>query len=193
MKKIIKNKKYIIPIIILVLLIAGGLIYYFINSKNDKFVVGDTLKIADSSDYLVQYEDDSYYLMKANADIKFNVSSEDEEIKYKIVDENDKEIDSNISKSKENYVIASNKDYEAGKTYKITLENATFTNEKLKDIKTLYFTIVRPNSNTQVLNGNVIKVSKDTITDISKDDTYYTITSNKEFKKDDILYYQNKD
>ena len=193
MKKIIKNKKYISPIIILVLLIAGGLIYYFINSKNDKFVVGDTLKIADSSDYLVQYEDDSYYLMKANADIKFNVSSEDEEIKYKIVDENDKEIDSNISKSKENYVIASNKDYEAGKTYKITLENATFTNEKLKDIKTLYFTIVRPNSNTQVLNGNVIKVSKDTITDISKDDTYYTITSNKEFKKDDILYYQNKD
>ena len=64
MKKIIKNKKYIIPIIILVLLIAGGLIYYFINSKNDKFVVGDTLKIADSSDYLVQYEDDSYYLMQ---------------------------------------------------------------------------------------------------------------------------------
>ena len=31
--------------------------------------------------------------MKANADIKFNVSSQDEEIKYKIVDEEELEID----------------------------------------------------------------------------------------------------
>ncbi len=193
MKKIIKNKKIIIPIIILVLVIVGSLIYYFINNKNDEFIVGKTLKIADSSDYLVQYEDDSYYLMKANADIKFNVSSEDKEIKYKIVDENDKEIESNVSKNKKNYVIASNKDYEAGKTYKITLENAKFTDEKLKDIKTLYFTIVRPNSNTQVLNDNVIKVDSNIITKVNKDDNYYTITSNKEFKKDDVLYYQNKD
>lgn len=193
MKKIIKNKKIIIPIIILVLVIAGSLIYYFINNKNDEFIVGKTLKIADSSDYLVQYEDDSYYLMKANADIKFNVSSEDKEIKYKIVDENDKEIESNVSKNKKDYVIVSNKDYEAGKTYKITLENATFTDEKLKDIKTLYFSIVRPNSNTQILNDNVIEVDSNTITNINKDDNYYTITSNKEFKKDDVLYYQNKD
>ena len=86
----LKNKKIIVPIIILVLVIAGSLIYYFINNKNDEFIVGKTLKIADSSDYLVQYEDDSYYLMKANADIRFNVSSEDKEIKYKIVDENNK-------------------------------------------------------------------------------------------------------
>ena len=189
----LKNKKIIIPIIILVLVIVGSLIYYFINNKKDEFIVGKTLKIADSSDYLVQYEDDSYYLMKANADIKFNVSSEDKEIKYKIVDENDKEIESNVSKNKKDYIIASNKDYEAGKTYKITLENATFTDEKLKGIKTLYFTIVRPNSNTQVLNDNVIKVDSNTITNINKDDNYYTITSNKEFKKDDVLYYQNKD
>ncbi len=193
MKKIIENKKIIILIVIVVLLIAGGLIYYCINNKNDEFIVGKTLKIADSSDYLVQYEDDSYYLMKANADIKFNVSSEDKEIKYKIVDEQDKEIEAKVSKNKNDYVIASNKEYEAGKTYKITLENATFTDEKLKDIKTLYFTIVRPNANTQVLNDNVIKVNQDTITNVLKDNDYYTITSKREFKKDDILYYQNKD
>lgn len=193
MKEIIKNKKIIIPIIILILVIVSCLIYYFINNKKDEFVIGKTLKIADSSDYLVQYDDNSYYLMKANADIKFNVSSDDSEIKYKIVDENDNEIESNVSKNKKDYVIASNKNYEAGKTYKITLKNATFTDEKLKDIKTLYFTIVRPNSNTQKLNDNVIKVDSNTITNLNKDDTYYTITSNKEFKKDDILYYQNKE
>lgn len=190
--KNIKNKKFVIPIIILILLIAGGLIYYFVNNKNDKFIVGETLKITDSSDYLVQYDNGDYYLMKANADIKFNVSSQDEEIKYKIVDEEEQEIQTKISKKKNDYVIASNKNYEAGKTYKITLENATFTDEKLKDIKTLYFTIVRPNSNTQVLNDNVIKVDKDIITSVKIDDNYYTITSNKEFKKDDILYYQNE-
>lgn len=190
--KNMKNKKFVIPIIILILLIAGGLIYYFINSKNDEFIVGETLKITDFSDYLVQYDDGDYYLMKANADIKFNVSSEDEEIKYKIVDEEEQEIETKISKKKNNYIIASNKNYEAGKTYKITLENASFTDEKLKDIKSLYFTIVRPNSNTQILNDNVIKVNKDIITSVKTDDNYYTITSNKEFKKDDILYYQNE-
>lgn len=187
------KKKKVILIIIFVLCMIGILIYYFYGKKSNSFMIGATLKVSDSSDYLVQYDDGDYYLMKANADIKFHVSTNDEEIKYKIVDENDKEIEAKISKNKKNYVIAPKKDYEAGKTYKITLENATFTDEKLKDIKTLYFTIVRPNSNTQVLKDNVIKVDHNTITNVNKDDHYYTIASNQEFKKDDVLYYQNKD
>lgn len=192
MKKYI-NKKIIVSIIIFLVLIIIGGVCYFINNKNDDFIVGETLKINEYSDYLVQYDNGDYYLMKVNEDIKFEVSSEEETVKYKIVDENDKKIESNVTKDNKNYVISANKNYEAGKTYKITLENAIFTDEKLKDIKTLYFTIVRPNSNTQVLNDNVIKVNSNVITKINEDDNYYTITSSKEFKNDDILYYQNKD
>ncbi len=200
MKKEVKNDKkntkkstnnIIIICALITILIVGCILFYFITRKEDEFVIGETLKIDNASDYLVQYDDNDYYLIKANSDIKFSVTSKDKEIKYKIVDENDKEVATNVSKDKNNFIIASNKNYEAGKTYKITLENASFTDEKLKDIKTLYFTITRPNSNTQVLNDNVIKVSKDNIKGLDKDENYYTIYSNKEFKKDDILYYQN--
>ena len=155
MKKEVKNdkkntNKIIIICALITMLIVGCILFYFMSKKEDKFVIGETLKINNNSDYLIQYDDNDYYLMKANPDIKFNVTSKEKEIKYKIVDENDKEVATSISKNKDNYIISSNKNYEAGKTYKITLENASFTDEKLKDIKTLYFTITRPNSNTQV-------------------------------------------
>lgn len=189
MKKL-KNKKVIIPLVIVILITIGLLIYFF--TGRNEFKVGETLKIEIASDYLVKYDNGDYYLMKANADIKFKVTSEDKEVKYKIVDEEGNVIDSKVSKKNDIFTIAAKKNYKAGKTYKITLENATFTDKKLKDIKELYFTIVRPNSNTQVLNDNVIKVKKDTITSVQKDDNYYTLVSKKEFKKDDILYYQNK-
>ena len=192
MKNLLKNKKIVIIGIALILIVVSGLIYYFTKrNSDDKFIVGNTLKIDNNSDYLIQYDNGDYYLMKASADIKFSVLSEEEKIKYNIVDENEKEVETNVSKKENYYTISSNKKYEEGKTYKITLENARFSDEKLKDIKTLYFTIVRPNSNTQVLNDNIIKVNSNIITNITQDENYYTITSNKEFKKDDILYYQN--
>ena len=192
MKNLLKNKKIVIIGIALILIVVSGLIYYFTKrNSDDKFTAGDTLKIDNNSDYLIQYDNGDYYLMKASADIKFSVLSEEDKIKYNIVDENEKEIETNVSKKENYYTISSNKKYEEGKTYKITLENARFSDEKLKDIKTLYFTIVRPISNTQVLNDNIIKVKSNIITNITQDENYYTITSNKEFKKDDILYYQN--
>lgn len=191
MKKIMKNKKiFVFGIVLLIFLLLG--LYHFLGSNEDKFIVGKTLKISNPSDYLVQYDNGDYYLMKANADIKFMVSSKDKEIKYQIVDEDNKEVGTKVNKKKKNFEIAPNQNYEAGKTYQLTLENASFTDEKLKDIQTLYFTIVRPNANTQVFNDNVIKVNKETITDVQEDDHYYQITSKKEFKKNDILYYQNK-
>ena len=191
MKNLLKNKKIVIIGIALILIVVSGLIYYFTKrNSDDKFIVGNTLKIDNNSDYLIQYDNGDYYLMKASADIKFSVLSEEDKIKYNIVDENEKEVETSVSKKENYYTISSNKNYEEGKTYKITLENARFSDEKLKDIKTLYFTIVRPNSNIQVLNDNIIKVNSNIITNITKDENYYTITSNKEFKKDDILYYQ---
>ncbi len=188
--KTFKNKKIVTSMIIIVLLITGIFIHNSIK-KNDDFIVGKTLNIKNYTDYLVQYDDGDYYLMKANADIKFSVESEEKEIKYTIVDEDDKEISTKVREKKKNFEIVADKNYEAGKTYKLTLENASFTEEKLKDIKTLYFTIVRPNANTQILNDDVIKVNKDTITNMEEDETHYTITSNKEFQENDILYYQS--
>ena len=188
MKNLLKNKKIVIIGIALILIVVSGLIYYFTKrNSDDKFIVGNTLKIDNNSDYLIQYDNGDYYLMKASADIKFSVLSEEDKIKYNIVDENEKEVETSVSKKENYYTISSNKNYEEGKTYKITLENARFSDEKLKDIKTLYFTIVRPNSNIQVLNDNIIKVNSNIITNITKDENYYTITSNKEFKKDDII------
>lgn len=192
MKTIIKNKKYIIAIILLVLLVVGVLIYYLINSKKEEFIIGKTLQIQNASDYLVEYDNGDYYLRKANKDISFEVSGDDKEIKYSITDLENNVIETKLKKEKDNYIIQANKDYEVGETYVLNLENGTLVDEKLKDIHTLYFTIIKPNSNTQVLNDSVIKVNKDTIIDIKKDDTFYTIISNKEFNKDDILYYQNE-
>lgn len=193
MKKMIQNKKIFVPILCVFVFILFGIYYLFGRSDNDQFIVGKTLNIKNASDYLVQYENGDYYLMKANADIRFQVSSKDKEIQYKVIDDNNKGVSTKVIKSKKNFYIVPSKNYEAGKTYQITLENASFTDEKLENIQTLYFTIVRPNANTQVLNKNVLKVNSSIITNVLKDDTHYTITSNKEFKKDDILYYKNKD
>lgn len=193
MKKKFENKKIFISVLCVLFLSIFGIYYLFGRSDNDQFIVGKTLNISDAIDYLVQYENGDYYLMKANADIRFQVSSKDKEIRYKVIDEDNKEVSTKVTKSKKNFYIVPSKNYTPGKTYQIILENAFFTDEKLKDIKVLHFTIVRPNANTQVLNKDVLKVNPNTITDVLKDDTHYTLTSNKEFKKNDILYYQNKE
>ena len=193
MKKIIENKKIFVSTLCVLVFISFGIYYLFLRNDDDSFIVGKTLNISNASDYLVQYENGDYYLMKANANIRFQVSTKEKEVQYKIVDENKKEVSTKVTKGKKNFEIVPSKNYEAGKTYQITLENAFFTDDKLKDIRTLYFTIVRPNANTQVLNKDVIQVNQDVITHIEKDDTHYTIVSNKEFKKGDILYYRSKD
>lgn len=177
-----KKFKIIIPIIIVVITTIAFLFIF----KNN------TLNITNITDYLVQYENGDYYLIRANADIKFEVTSDSNDIKYKVLDENDKEVKTKLKKHKNNYVIVASKKYEAGKTYKLELDNASFVDEKLSDIKTLYFTITRPNSNIQVLNDDVIEVDKNTVFNITPDDEHYTIISNKEFNIGDILYYKNE-
>ena len=93
MKNLLRNKKIVIISIVLILIVVSGLIYYFTKrNSDDKFIVGNTLKIDNTSDYLIQYDNGDYYLMKASADIKFSVLSEEGEIKYNVVDENEKEV-----------------------------------------------------------------------------------------------------
>ncbi len=190
-----KNKKFlIVSIIVAILVIAcaiGGFIHYR-NAKNNDFIIGETLNIAEPLEYLSKGENDEYYLTKANADIKFQVETEDEELKYKIIDEDENEIETTSTKIENYYEIANNQNYQAGKTYTLTLENAKFTNEKLKDITKLNFTIVRPNANTQVLNNDVKKVDNKTIINIEENADNYILTSKKEYQKDDIIYYKNE-
>jgi len=190
MQKVVKNKKILVLGLSFFTFLFLAL-FYFLGSKEEQFIVGKTLNISNPSDYLVQYDDGNYHLMKANADIKFSVESDEKQIKYTVVDEDNREIKTQVRKKKKHFEIVADKNYEEGKTYKITLENASFTEEKLKEIQTLYFTIVRPNANTQILNNDVVKVNKGTITNIEEDESYYTLTSKEEFKENDILYYQN--
>lgn len=190
--KRLSSKIIIVLSILIIFFIIFLLLIKTLKKNNNEFIIGKTLEIENSSDYLVQYENGDYYLMKANADITFLVTSDGSEVKYKIFDEEEKEVKTTIKKKKKYYEIASSNHYEAGKTYKMVLENGVFVDEKLKKIETLYFTIVRPNANTQILNEKVIKVDNNIITNILEKDHYYQITSNLEYKKGDILYYQNK-
>lgn len=189
-----RNRKNLInSIIVAILVIAcaiGGFIYYR-SSKNNNFIIGETLNVVDPLEYLSKGENGEYYLTKANADIKFKVTTEDEELRYKVIDEDKKEIETIATKKDNYYEIASVQNYEAGKTYIITLENGKFTDEKLVDVKKLTYTIVRPNANTQVLNHDVKKVDNNTIIDIEENADNYILISKKEYQKGDIIYYKN--
>ena len=62
MKNLLKNKKIVIIGIALILIVVSGLIYYFTKrNSDDKFIVGNTLKIDNNSDYLIQYDNGDYY------------------------------------------------------------------------------------------------------------------------------------
>lgn len=189
-----RNRKNLInSIIVAILVIAcaiGGFIYYR-SSKNNNFIIGETLNVVDPLEYLSKGENGEYYLTKANADIKFKVTTEDEELRYRVIDEEKKEIETIATKNDNYYEIASVQNYEAGKTYIITLENGKFIDEKLADVKKLTYTIVRPNANTQVLNHDVKKVDNKTIIDIEENADNYILISKKEYQKGDIIYYKN--
>ena len=50
MKNLLKNKKIVIIGIALILIVVSGLIYYFTKrNSDDKFIVGNTLKIDNNS------------------------------------------------------------------------------------------------------------------------------------------------
>lgn len=188
------KKKAIILSIIAILIVISGIVSYFLlrnNNKNSDFIIGKTEEVTEEVSTLAKGDNGEYFLNKVNANIKFKVKTEETELKYKIIDEEEKEVETTANKVEDYYEITKTENYENGKTYKIVLENAVFTDEKLKDIKTLGFTIVRPNANTQVLNNEVKKVNEKTITNIEEKENNFTLTSTKEYQKDDIIYYKN--
>lgn len=189
-------KKKLIIFFIIILLIAGIATFFILNKSNNKgndnFDIGETINIEEPLDYLVESENGEYFLIKVNSDIKFKVTANNEEPKYKVTDEEEMEVKTTLTKVDTYYEIANDKNYEAGKTYKLTLENATFVEEKLKDIKVLNFTIVRPNSNVQVLNKNVKKVNNKIITNIRENGDNFILTSKNKYESGDILYFENE-
>lgn len=189
-----KNKKILIVSIIVAILVivsaVAGFLYYQ-STKNNDFIIGETENITEPLNYLAKGENNEYHLIKANADIKFQVETEAKELKYKVIDEEANEIETTSTKIEDYYEIVNNQNYEAGKTYTLTLENAKFKDEKLKDVTKLNFTIVRPNANTQVLNDNIKKTNNKTIINVEESADNYILTSKKEYQKDDILYIEN--
>lgn len=198
MEKESRSKKKIFILFIIILLLAGITTYFILNKSNidneedSELEVGETINVEEPLNYLVKSENGEYFLTKVNPDIKFKVTTDNVEPRYKLIDEDENEVKTNTTRIDNYYEIAGDKNYEAGKTYKLALENATFVEEKLKDVKVLNFTIVRPNANVQVLNDNVKKVNNQIITDVKENGDNFILTSKNKYENGDILYYENE-
>lgn len=186
------KKSLRILFISIILIIVGVIVYITVKDKNKTtFVVGELINIENKIDYLVISTDGKYHLNKVNSNVTFNVFSEEDVVKYKIIDEDKNVVDTSIDNKDDYFQIININNYEAGKTYVLTLENANFVEEELKETKELTFTIVRETANTQVLNDDVIKVNEKQILNISETQSNFILTSTKEYKQGDIIYYEN--
>lgn len=189
-----KRKQLIIIGIVLLIIITISVAGIILNNtrQTNGLKIGETLNVVNPLEYLVFDEDDNYYLTKVNSDITFEVKTEDEKIKYIVVDSDNNEFSTQVTKKEENiFEIAPIEKYTSGETYKLTIENAEFVAEELKDIKVITFTIVRSNSNIQELKKDVKKVTDNVITNVVENEDNYVLTSTKEYKENDIIYIES--
>ena len=218
-----RNKKvFFIFGLAAVVLIVGGVVFFALNGDDgafdDAFVIGETKEVIDAVDYLVQGETGEYLLLRTNADMKFQVTTVEDEVRFSIADEDGNEVPARairiedtgdtentgatdgagdigdtgtIGGSGNNFEIVADENYRAGESYTIVLENAMFADERLTAAHMLDFTTVRENADTRVLHGGVRRVNREIIVSIEENADDFVLTSTGEFQQGDILYYED--
>ena len=122
-----KSAKIILFIVFLIIIAIGtssGVFLYF-KSKDSDYSKKNT------AIYYAVFDDGTYYIPKAEPDIKFEIDSDDSN-SYKLTNSNGENVQTNIVKIDEKKYIQATKNYIEGETYQLQLDTASFTEEALK-------------------------------------------------------------
>lgn len=154
-------KKIFLLIIIFILLsvcVGGGVFFalkYINSNKND----------IDSSSYLSVLEDGTYYIPKAKNNITFEISKD---VSYRLVDEDDKIVESSIINKGDKYYIKATKKYNEGNVYELEILTGNFKSEALKEAKKVIFKIEKKkkaeytlSDNVEILDKNNVEIQKE--------------------------------
>ena len=131
-----KSTKIVFFVLILVIIAIGtssGVFFYLKNKNNN-----DAQKNA--AIYYAIFDDGTYYIPKAEPNIKFAIDSDDLN-SYKLINSKNETVESNIVEYNGKKYIQANKKYIEGETYQLELDTANFTDEVLKETKKVEFKI----------------------------------------------------
>ena len=120
--KIIKIIVFIVLLIIIAITTLLGVYFYLKNKNNLK---------ENPAVYYAIFDDGTYYIPKAEPNIKFAIDTNDTN-SYKLTNSNNETVESKIVEQKGKKYIQANKKYTEGETYQLELDTANFDDENLK-------------------------------------------------------------
>lgn len=175
------SKWIILGVIIAIIVSAISFGTYYLISRNSKDVFSN----------LTVFEDGSYYLTKVKKNMSFDIipnEGADENSLYTIIDENNNNVET-IDKTKDGYITIKppKGNYTPGATYTLTLNNAVFKDEALKDVKVLVFKIDKKEIAEYEYKENVKILSKSDVEIITANDITTIKTSAGSFQENDII------
>ena len=140
-EKILKRKStkvvlFVIFLIVIAIGTASGVFFYLKSKSNNEFQKNPAV-------YYAIFEDGTYYIPKAESDIKFAIDSDDSN-SYKITNSEGGMIETNIINIDDKKYIQAKQKYTEGQTYQLQLDNANFTEDALKEAKKVEFKIKEP-------------------------------------------------
>lgn len=154
-EKILKRKStkiaFFIVILIMIAIGTSSGVFFYLKSKNSN----DTQKNA--AIYYAIFDDGTYYIPKAEPDIKFAIDSDDLN-SYKLTNSNNETVESNIVEYNGKKYIQANKKYTKGETYQLELATANFTDEVLKETKKVEFKIKENQKSEYKMADDVVTV-----------------------------------
>lgn len=152
-----KSAKIILFIVFLIIIAIGtssGVFLYFKSKDSDYSKKNPAI-------YYAVFDDGTYYIPKAEPDIKFEIDSDDSN-SYKLTNSNGENVQTNIVKIDEKKYIQATKNYIEGETYQLQLDTASFTEEALKETKKVEFKIKESQKAKYKMSENVVNInSKD--------------------------------
>lgn len=153
-KKTIVKVVSLVILIILLLLTSMTLVFNYFSNKNpfqdkkNKSVISIGI-----------YDDGTYFIPKADKNIKFPIKSSDVK-SYKLTTNDNKVVKSKIVKEHEkNYIKALN-DYQEGDIYFLELTNTKFDDKLLKNTSKIEFKIAEPEKTKYKLSKDVVEIDK---------------------------------
>lgn len=154
-EKILKRKStkiaFFIVILIIIAIGTSSGVFFYLKSKNSN----DTQKNA--AIYYAIFDDGTYYIPKAEPDIKFAIDSDDLN-SYKLTNSNNETVESNIVEYNGKKYIQANKKYTKGETYQLELATTNFTDEVLKETKKVEFKIKENQKSEYKMADDVVTV-----------------------------------
>lgn len=155
-EKILKRKStkvvlFVIFLIVIAIGTASGVFFYLKSKSNNEFQKNPAV-------YYAIFDDGTYYIPKAEPDIKFAIDSDDSN-SYKVTNSEGGIVETNIINIDNKKYIQAKQKYTEGETYQLQLDNANFTEDALKEAKKVEFKIKETQKAKYEMSENVVIVN----------------------------------